>query len=53
MREPVIVSTGKMYELASITKWIEEGHFTYPKNGQKLFHTNLIPNHALCSLIIQ
>jgi hypothetical protein len=53
MREPVIVSTGQTYELASITRWIEEGHSTCPKNGQKLLHTNLIPNHALRSLIIQ
>ena len=53
MREPVIVSTGQTYELASITRWIEEGHSTCPKNGQKLLHTNLIPNHTLRSLITQ
>lgn len=53
MREPVIVSTGQTYELASITRWIEEGHTTCPKNGQKLLHANLIPNHALRSLIIR
>lgn len=53
MREPVIVSTGQTYDLSSITRWIEEGHSTCPKNGQKLSHTNLIPNHALRSLIIQ
>ncbi|KAH9325042.1 hypothetical protein KI387_005220 [Taxus chinensis] len=32
---------------------IEEGHCTCPKSGQKLLHTNLIPNHALRSLICQ
>ena len=53
MRELVIVSTGQTYELASITRWIEEGHSTCPKSGKKLLHTNLIPNRALRSLIIQ
>uniref|UniRef100_A0A0D6QR34 RING-type E3 ubiquitin transferase n=1 Tax=Araucaria cunninghamii TaxID=56994 RepID=A0A0D6QR34_ARACU len=53
MREPVIVSTGQTYDLASITRWIKEGHSTCPKSGQKLLHTNLTPNFALKSLIIQ
>jgi len=53
MREPVTVSTGQTYDLSSITRWFEEGHSTCPKNGQELLHTNLIPNHALRSLIIQ
>lgn len=53
MREPVIVSTGQTYDLASITRWIKEGHSTCPKSGQKLVHTNLTPNYALRSLIVQ
>lgn len=53
MREPVIVSTGQTYDLLSITRWFEEGRSTCPKNGQELLHKNLIPNHALRSLIIQ
>ena len=53
IREPIILSIGITYELASITRQIEEGHSTCQKNGQKLLHTNIIPNHALCSLIIQ
>ncbi|GLJ28667.1 hypothetical protein SUGI_0564910 [Cryptomeria japonica] len=53
MREPVIVSTGQTYDLASITRWIKEGHSTCPKSGQNLVHTNLTPNYALRSLIVQ
>ncbi|GLJ32783.1 hypothetical protein SUGI_0660110 [Cryptomeria japonica] len=51
MRDPAIVATGQTYDRASITRWIEEGHSTCPKSGQKLLHTNLIPNNALRSLI--
>ncbi|KAH9307291.1 hypothetical protein KI387_035202 [Taxus chinensis] len=53
MRDPEIVATGQTYDRVSITRWIEEGHCTCPKSGQKLLHTNLIPNHALRSLICQ
>ncbi|KAH9324746.1 hypothetical protein KI387_004924, partial [Taxus chinensis] len=53
MRDPAIVATGQTYDRVSITRWIEEGHCTCPKSGQKLLHTNLIPNHALRSLICQ
>ncbi|GLJ28668.1 hypothetical protein SUGI_0564930 [Cryptomeria japonica] len=53
MQEPVIVCTGQTYDLASITRWIKEGHSTCPKTGQKLVHTNLTPNYALQSLIVQ
>ncbi|KAH9295083.1 hypothetical protein KI387_038671 [Taxus chinensis] len=51
MRDPEIVATGQTYDRVSITRWIEEGHCTCPKSGQKLLHTNLILNHALRSLI--
>uniref|UniRef100_A0A0D6R5F2 U-box domain-containing protein 12 n=1 Tax=Araucaria cunninghamii TaxID=56994 RepID=A0A0D6R5F2_ARACU len=51
MRDPVIVATGQTYDRVSITRWIEEGHSTCPKSGQKLLHTNLTPNNALRSLI--
>eukprot|EP01018_Ginkgo_biloba_P011668 Gb_10871 [translate_table: standard] len=53
MRDPVIVATGQTYDRVSITRWIEEGHSTCPKSGQKLLHTNLIPNNALRNLICQ
>lgn len=53
MRDPVIVSTGQTYDRTSIAKWIQEGHSTCPKTGQKLTHTNLIANYALRSLISQ
>ena len=53
MRDPVIVATGQTYDKASITRWIQAGHSTCPKTGQKLAHTNLISNYALRSLISQ
>eukprot|EP01018_Ginkgo_biloba_P007283 Gb_20805 [translate_table: standard] len=53
MTEPVIVSTGQTYDRASITRWVEDGHSTCPKSGQKLLHTNLTPNYALRSLIVK
>ncbi|XP_059643894.1 U-box domain-containing protein 16 [Cornus florida] len=51
MRDPVVVSTGQTYDRASINLWIESGHNTCPKTGQKLTHTDLIANHALKNLI--
>ncbi|KDP22781.1 hypothetical protein JCGZ_00368 [Jatropha curcas] len=51
MRDPVVVATGQTYDRESITLWIESGHNTCPKTGQKLAHTNLIPNLALKNLI--
>lgn len=53
MRDPVIVATGQTYDRISISKWIEAGHLTCPKSGQKLGYVNLIPNYALRSLISQ
>lgn len=53
MRDPVIVATGQTYDRTSIARWIEAGHPTCPKSGQKLGHVNLIPNYALRSLISQ
>ena len=53
MRDPVIVATGQTYDRTSISRWIEAGHPTCPKSGQKLGHVNLIPNYALRSLIQQ
>ncbi|XP_058111068.1 U-box domain-containing protein 1-like [Magnolia sinica] len=53
MRDPVIVATGHTYDRSSIAQWINSGHHTCPKSGQKLIHTALIPNFALKSLIHQ
>ncbi|KAA8517672.1 hypothetical protein F0562_015146 [Nyssa sinensis] len=51
MRDAVVVATGQTYDRASITMWMESGHNTCPKTGQKLAHTHLIPNCALKNLI--
>ncbi|KAI9102230.1 hypothetical protein K1719_023740 [Acacia pycnantha] len=53
MRDPVIVSSGHTYDRISIAQWINSGHHTCPKSGQRLIHTALIPNYALKSLVQQ
>jgi hypothetical protein len=53
MRDPVIVATGQTYERVAIARWLEGGHDTCPKSGQKLPHLRLIPNYALKNLITQ
>ncbi|KAA8534041.1 hypothetical protein F0562_031558 [Nyssa sinensis] len=53
MRDPVIVASGHTYDRNSIAQWINSGHHTCPKSGQKLIHMALIPNYALKSLIHQ
>ncbi|CAL5346221.1 unnamed protein product [Camellia sinensis] len=53
MKEPVIISTGQTYDQASISRWLEDGHYTCPKTGQMLIHTRLVPNCALRNLIMQ
>ncbi|KAK7385781.1 hypothetical protein VNO78_31637 [Psophocarpus tetragonolobus] len=53
MRDPVIVSSGHTYDRPSIAQWINSGHPTCPKSGQRLIHTALIPNCALKSLVQQ
>ncbi|XP_057441773.1 U-box domain-containing protein 1-like [Lotus japonicus] len=53
MRDPVIVSSGHTYDRNSIAQWINTGHHTCPKSGQRLIHTALIPNYALKSLVQQ
>ncbi|KAL1207328.1 U-box domain-containing protein 17 [Cardamine amara subsp. amara] len=53
MNDPVIVSTGQTYDRSSIVRWIEEGHSTCPKTGQKLVDSSscIVPNRALRNLI--
>ncbi|KAI4372912.1 hypothetical protein MLD38_011093 [Melastoma candidum] len=53
MRDPVIVSSGHTYDRNSIAQWINSGHHTCPKSGQRLIHMALIPNYALKSLVHQ
>ncbi|XP_050387166.1 U-box domain-containing protein 1-like [Argentina anserina] len=53
MRDPVIVESGHTYDRNSIAQWINSGHQTCPKSGQKLIHMALIPNYALKSLLHQ
>ncbi|XP_021750435.1 U-box domain-containing protein 17-like [Chenopodium quinoa] len=53
MQDPMIVSTGQTYDRSSISRWLDEGHYTCPKTGQMLANTRLIPNRALRNLITQ
>ncbi|CAI9091753.1 OLC1v1026861C1 [Oldenlandia corymbosa var. corymbosa] len=53
MRDPVIVASGHTYDRSSISQWINSGHHTCPKSGQRLIHMALIPNYSLKSLIHQ
>jgi hypothetical protein len=53
MRDPVIVATGQTYERTAIARWLESGHHTCPKSGQKLPHLNVLPNYALRNVISQ
>ncbi|KAI3748873.1 hypothetical protein L6452_12274 [Arctium lappa] len=53
MLDPVIVASGHTYDRVSIAQWINSGHHTCPKSGQRLIHMALIPNYALKSLIHQ
>ncbi|KAJ4827907.1 E3 ubiquitin-protein ligase pub1 [Turnera subulata] len=53
MRDPVIVASGHTYDRNSIAEWINSGHHTCPKSGQRLIHMALIPNYALKSLLQQ
>lgn len=53
MKDPVIVASGHTYDRNSIAQWINSGHHTCPKSGQRLIHMALIPNYALKSLMEQ
>ncbi|GMI80893.1 plant U-box 13, ARABIDOPSIS THALIANA PLANT U-BOX 13 [Hibiscus trionum] len=53
MKDPVIVASGHTYDRSSIAQWINTGHHTCPKSGQRLIHMALIPNYALKSLVHQ
>ncbi|GLT89215.1 hypothetical protein SLE2022_072090 [Rubroshorea leprosula] len=53
MRDPVIVASGHSYDRNSIAQWMNSGHYTCPKSGQKLIHMAITPNYALKSLVHQ
>ncbi|XP_075500086.1 U-box domain-containing protein 1-like [Primulina tabacum] len=53
MNDPVTVASGHTYDRNSIAQWINSGHHTCPKSGQRLIHMALIPNYSLKSLIHQ
>ncbi|XWS07613.1 hypothetical protein CRYUN_Cryun41cG0004100 [Craigia yunnanensis] len=53
MKDPVIVASGHTYDRNSIAQWINTGHRTCPKSGQRLIHMALIPNYSLKSLVHQ
>ncbi|PIN25753.1 Ubiquitin--protein ligase [Handroanthus impetiginosus] len=52
MTDPVIIATGQTYERESIQKWLNSGHRTCPKTGQKLNYLTVAPNFALRNLIL-
>ncbi|KAE8710208.1 equilibrative nucleotide transporter 1-like [Hibiscus syriacus] len=53
MSDPVTLSTGHTYDRCSILKWLNSGHATCPKTGEKLTSTELVPNLVLKAMIQQ
>lgn len=51
MSDPVMIATGHTYDRACIEKWIASGHRSCPLSGQKLRHSELVPNIALRNII--
>lgn len=51
MRDPVLAADGQSYERMAIEAWLAAGRDTSPVTGAPLAHSNLIPNHALRSLL--
>lgn len=51
MHDPVIIADGALYDRSSITDWFQNGNTTSPLTGTTLEHLNVIPVHALRSLI--
>lgn len=49
--DPVVMATGHTYDRPAIERWLAEGHRTCPVTGVRLRHTELVPNHALRSVI--
>ena len=51
MLDPVILASGHTYDRPSITAWLKTRK-TDPMTGMRLRHTEMVPNHALKSAII-
>ena len=53
MNDPVLCSDGQTYDRSSIEEWIRSCNddVKSPLTGKKLESINLVPNHALRSLI--
>ena len=52
MLDPVILASGHTYDRQSITAWLKTKK-TDPMTGMRLRHTEMVPNHALKSAIME
>jgi F-box/WD-40 domain protein 7 len=52
MLDPVILASGHTYDRLSITAWLKTRK-TDPMTGTRLRHTEMVPNHALKSAIVE
>ncbi|KAG1359598.1 U-box domain-containing protein 33 [Cocos nucifera] len=53
MKDPHVAADGFSYEAEAIKGWLDRGHETSPMTNLKLPHRELVPNHALRSVIQQ
>ncbi|KAJ0113485.1 hypothetical protein Patl1_00457 [Pistacia atlantica] len=51
MQDPHVAADGFTYEKEALMGWLESGHDTSPMTNLRLAHLNLVPNHALRSVI--
>ncbi|KAI8028249.1 U-box domain-containing protein 33 [Camellia lanceoleosa] len=51
MRDPHVAADGFTYELEALRGWLDSGNDTSPMTNLQLPHCNLMPNHALRSVI--
>lgn len=51
MQDPHIAADGFTYEAEALRGWLESGHDTSPMTNLELERFELIPNHALRSVI--
>ncbi|KAG8083291.1 hypothetical protein GUJ93_ZPchr0015g6736 [Zizania palustris] len=51
MRDPVVVETGQTYDRPFIEEWFSAGNQICPQTNQVLFHTTVIPNHLVRTMI--
>lgn len=53
MLDPVMANDGCTYEREAITAWFQQHGAVSPTTGEAVDTTDLIPNHALRSLLEQ